>query len=259
MAPPLSSTAEPGPYIEPSPIAARRGPTPLALCVILVLACLPSLLVFGDRWLGDQSVNDILMPLWHRLPFASLGPWPPSIMLIVPAALAAAFLVAFRTPWRLFEPRPLEGSAASPRPASLQRRLATLAVGASAIAMLAVLVSSAAGGIRPGWDYAFIYLAFLAAWTLLEVPVGRAGAAALALGRGWAGPLAGHLLLVLTLFASVHQSPSAPALAVLAVSAHLILWRTRRRTITPAFWLISLNLVITSLYFSACGFSAIGN
>ena len=259
MAPSLNPTAEPAPSVEPSPSAALRAPTPLALFAILVLACLPSLLVFGDRWLGDQSVNDILMPLWHRLPFASLGPWPPSIMLIAPAALAVAFLVAFQTPWSLFEPLPLEVTAATHSPGPLQRRVATLALGACAVAMLMVLVSNAATGTRPGWDYAFLYLAFLAAWTLLVVPVGRARAAVSARWRGWAGPLAAHLLLVLTLFAFVQRSPSAPAVAVLAVSAHLFLWRTRRRTITPAFWLISLNLVLTSLHFSAWWFSTIGD
>ncbi|HKY84753.1 MAG TPA: glycosyltransferase family 39 protein [Anaerolineales bacterium] len=230
------------------------------MSVILVVACLPSLLVFGDRWLGDQSVNDLLMAIWCRLPSACLGPWPPAILLIVPAALAAVFLVALRpTPRSPLEPRPLEEGVAAPPPATLQRRLATVALAGSALALLGVLVSDAVGGTRPGWDYAILYLAFLSACMLTEITVGRALAAALALWRGWAGPLAAHILLVLTLFTSVDRSPAAPALAILAVSAHILLWRTRRSTITPAFWLISLSLVLTSLYFRAWWFSAIGD
>src|SRR3990172_1064421 len=167
MAPPLNPSAEAAHSTKPGSTAGHKRPTALSLSVILVVACLPSLLVFGDRWLGDQSVNDLLMAIWCRLPSACLGPWPPAILLIV--------------------------------------------------------------------------------------------AAALALWRGWAGPLAAHILLVLTLFTSVDRSPAAPALAILAVSAHILLWRTRRSTITPAFWLTSLSLVLTSLYFRAWWFSAIGD
>jgi hypothetical protein len=61
------------------------------------------------------------------------------------------------------------------------------------------------------------------------------------------------------MFASVNRSPAAPVLAVLAASAHIFLWRSRRRTLTPVFWLVSASLVLSSLYFSAWWFSVIGD
>jgi hypothetical protein len=159
----------------------------------------------------------------------------------------------------LLESQPQGATIAGPRPAPHQRRLATVALASTILAMVLVLAARAANGSRPEWDYALPFLGFLAAVALYEVPVKLASSAMAAAGRAWAMPIAAHLLLVLTLWASVDRRSWAPALAILSVTAHVILWRTRRGTLTPAFWLVSLNLVVTSFYFLGWWFSSIGD
>jgi hypothetical protein len=216
--------------------------------------------VFADRWLGSGLLTDLSSPIHCRWSFACLGAWPGAVVVIVMACLAAILLVAL---WRpdtalLQTPRSKEGVAPS-RPGAGQRRFALVMLAATGLTMIAVLAARTTGGNRPGWDYAIPLLGFLAAWAVSEVPVGRIlPTVSTAAGR-WAAPLGTHLLLVLTIWASVDRRSGAVGLAILALGAHLLLWRTRRRTLTPAFWLVSLNLAVTSLYFLGWWFSAIGD
>lgn len=257
-----SPDATAGPDMSPPPGRTTAGVRPRrsALLAILILSSLPSLLVFSDRWLGNHVITDFLSPFWSRLPHAGLGPWPATMLLIIPAILGVVILVARRPASQiLLEPALPGGTEAVPDVGRAQRWTAVAALVAFGVAMTATMAWRSAAGERPGWDYALPYLGFLAAWMLYEIPIRRPGAAACARCRGWVVPLTAHALLVLTLAAWVDHSPAAPVLAVLAGSAHTFLWRTRRRTLAPVFWLISVSLVLSCLYLSAWWFSVIGD
>ena len=248
----------------PGAAAGRRAndepPRSAGLLAVMILCSLPSLLVFSDRWLGNQALPDLLTLLWCRLPSACLGPWPATMFLVIPAILGGVILVARRPARRvLLEPALPEEDQASPRPGHIQRQVALVGLVLLGIAMAVVVVWRSAAGGRPAWDYALPYLGFLMAWVLYEIPVRRPAPAALAWCREWVFLFAAHVLLVLALAAWAKHNPAAPVLAVPAVSTHIFLWGTRRRTIPPVFWFISASLVLSSLYMNAWWFSAIGD
>ena len=239
--------------------SARTQSRDYALSATLVLASLPSLLVLAERWLGNESINNLLTPLWCRLPHACLGPWPATTLLIVPSILGAVFLVARRPVGRLLpEPHlPPLGPVLSPR--ETQRGIAKAALIFSGFGMAAVIVWSAASGNRPGWDYVLLYLSLMASVVLHEVPLRRIGAAIFAVVYQGAAPLAAHVLLIAALFAAIIRWSGTPVLLTLAVAGHLVLWRKRHMTLSPAFWLISASLVLGSLYLTAWWFAVIGD
>jgi hypothetical protein len=127
------------------------------------------------------------------------------------------------------------------------------------IGLLVVLARSLVFGIRPGWDYASIYVGLLGALALYDLSLHGLGPILVARLRTAAGPLAAHGLLVAALYAAITHAPSAPFLLALAGLAHLFLWSSRRGSITPVFWLISLSLSLWSIYLDAWWFSVIGD
>src|SRR3972149_9430377 len=121
--------------------AAGRGandepPRSAGLLAVMILCSLPSLLVFSDRWLGNQALPDLLTLLWCRPPSACLGPWPATMFLVIPAILGGVILVARRPARRvLLEPALPEEDQASPRPGHLQRQVALVGLVLLGIAM----------------------------------------------------------------------------------------------------------------------------
>ncbi len=68
----------------------------LFLATALVMACIPSLLVVRDRWLGDPPIQTPVDSLWARLPFLRTLILPTYFGLILALYIGLLILFSFR-------------------------------------------------------------------------------------------------------------------------------------------------------------------
>jgi hypothetical protein len=231
----------------------------LRLGLPLILAGVPAALVVADRWFANARVQQWLRDYWcaEGLPCVSALP---AYMLIILPCLALAGLAVYlqadtaRLAW-LTQP-----SVALPwRPASPAQAQAGRVLLVTALVGLAGTAGSAIAQARtPGLLYAFFYLLFLAAWTVLHWPAERVAAWWQQWRRPALAAALAHVSLVAWL-ASYYGGSAATTLAgVLCLLAFANLWRYRR-LLHPLYWLVSVALILYSLNLNAWWLAVVGD
>jgi hypothetical protein len=234
----------------------------LLLSATVLLAVIPSLLVFQERWLNDPSASRFFRDLWcQAAPLCRLA-LAPYFALIIPGFLSLIALVASQRRWAPIIP------AAESATAPEKTRWPAVAAGQACVgrglligATACLLLMAARIGIWhavAGWGYALALLAWWLGWLLREVP-GAQMADAWRRDREW---LLAFLLvlgaLVMTLSGYFNMLRFPWATALLLTLALVNLARYYRR-VSPVAWVVLVAAALNGLNTNAWWYTGLGD
>jgi hypothetical protein len=245
----------------PARIDWRKKRTPLLLLsAAILLALIPSLLVFLDRWLRNRSLADLTRGLWCRLGPLCRSALPSYFAIAFLAILALFVLVWILKGNRLFRgnTQPIEPDSG---PAAMSGRQAATArvliLGSAALLMALGLVSLVRQAL-PGWFYALAFVAYLLGWFLRELP-----AAAIAdcwrKNAGWLMPLLLVTAALVATLASMYGSFRFQWFYAVLLALALVNLRSHYRQVPAILWVMLLALVLYTVNQDAWWLSAIGD
>jgi 4-amino-4-deoxy-L-arabinose transferase-like glycosyltransferase len=234
----------------------------LLLAFTCLLALIPPVLIFLDRWLLNQRVRELFQTWWCRANLLCRSAYPSYFMVIFPCLVLCVPLV-----WILIRRLPeswlllrltLPARPPSAPLSAAQTRASRLLFAAAGIGIALVVARAVVEHHVPGWELALAYAAYLLAWVLREAPV----AAVWAKLRRRQGPLTaillGEVALLVALASRYGQYRFHWITAVLLLLAAANLWRYRKM-IHPIVWIATLALALYATNMNAWWLSAIGD
>lgn len=245
------------------PVNLRSNVKLLALLLATIVgAVIPPLLVVQDRWLGKSFAPARLQQVWCKIGFLCHSAYPSYFALIW---VACAGLAALMLAWKADSGRLSDAELAVPSAkhdlmgvGARQSRLSRALLIGSSIGFIAVVVIDVARKSLPGWELIAVILAHLLGWFLREVPLG-------AVARAWRrnqdrliGLGLAHIALVACLASYYSAQGFQWLFAILLAVAVLNLLR-HSQEISPVFWVISLAIILYTLYIDGWWFSVIGD
>ncbi len=233
----------------------------LLFVTTLLAAAVPSALVFFDRWLSPPLPTQYFIGPWCEIVAVCQLQFPPYFIFIFLSIPVLALLLRSQNVAEqgLFKKFP-SNNLAPENPAAIppaQKRLATGLLAVSGAGLVGLGMRAWRIGQPPGLEYALLGAALTCSWWLREVPLGQYWPPQ---PKTWLrlDLILPHILLVATLATFYTRSALAwlPGLLLTLALANLV--RSGRR-VPPVFWLISLALVLYSLYIYAWWFAIIGD
>ncbi|NIM95503.1 MAG: hypothetical protein GTO18_17535 [Anaerolineales bacterium] len=245
------------PFAIPSPIKHW-----LTLSFILLMAIVPPVLVFLDRWLDNESVREILRDMWCKVPFLCRS-FLPSYILIASACIVIVIVLVARVGFDLsgvFREDKEDTTSSIPQisPPKRQHIIGTIVVILSAEALLISFIVALVQGRLPGWGFAFFYLTFIAGWIIREFSFHSAVSI---FRKAWL-PVTLLLYVHLALIGSIAGYYTVKNLLFFTLpvlAAAIIAIVKVKPKITPSLWIVSLALLVYVVYIDAWWFSVIGD
>ena len=229
---------------------------------IMILAVTPSLLVFLERWVGDQQVRDIFHQWWCKSSFLCNMAFPSYFILVFICFILILALFTFRSSdsESAITPQPMFASDEGEitKPGQKQIRLGSVLLFCSVLGMIISLIVAIANDALPGGEFALLFLTYNIGWLLKEVPtrlmfhVLRANRLRLTL------IIYAHLSMVGVL-ASFFTASNLWLFALPILIVSLISLLKQRPRISPAFWVMSLALILYVLYLDGWWFAIVGD
>lgn len=226
--------------------------------IIIILAAIPPLLVFFDRWFNNPDLANYLRDVWCESPVLCDLVWRPYFIFIWVITLAVIVLVKFcgleRISLVFAYPEAQDASV----PSVTQRRFGVMLLVASLIGVGITIVRLILAPSLPGWDYILICVLYLGGWFIYTTP--RATVVNFFNTRWlrlfvYALGLAALSWLLFSYYGRNHLSVFSLLLAGLAILA--LIWM--RRQLNPSFWLVLLALIVFTLFLNAWNFVIIGD
>lgn len=232
-----------------------------ALGMALALAGVPAWLVVRERWLNDPVTNKQLFDTWYSQGFYRWLPFP-EYFLIIFACIAFLWIVSFlmqRPAAELLEGWKRGSEAKEGREGvSKRQKIAAGVLGGLWMGVFPFLALAMGRTELTGYGYVSLCALFVGAWVLWDVPLGSMGKWLQAHWEFWLSILLAHGAVVgWILSVYTHKVPLWLATVTLVLT-HLNLIRFRQR-IRPVFWVVSLALLLSTLFINAWWYSVVGD
>ena len=229
---------------------------------VMILAVIPSLLVFLERWVGDQQVRDLFRQWWCKSSFLCNMAFPSYFILVFICFILILAIFAFRSSdsETVIAPQPIftGDEGAITKPEQKQRRLGSVLLFCSVLGMIVSLIVAIVGGGLPGVEFALLFLIYIVGWLLKDVPtrsifrILRANRLRLTL------IIYAHLSMV-GVIASFFTSSNLWLFALPILIMSIISLLKQQPRISPAFWVMSLALILYVLYLDGWWFAIVGD
>lgn len=226
--------------------------------LILVLAAIPPLLVFFDRWLNNGDLANYLRDVWCKSPALCDLVWRPYFVFIWVVTIAVIVLVKLCGVERIERVVSYPESQDAAQPSVAQRRFGVMLIVAGVLGVAITIVRLILSPGLPGWDYVLICVLYVSGWFLYTTP--RAHVLNLFAARWlrwlvYALGLAAVSWLLFSYYGRNHLSVFSLLLGGFALL--VLLWM--RRELNPSYWLVLLALVVFTLFLNAWNFVIIGD
>ena len=232
---------------------------PVLLCLILILAAVPSALVVMDRWFNLEKIRFLFSDLRCKVPLLCNLPLPEYILLILLCLLAAGLLIAlFPLGRRFFLELRLDFTGSDTGISPLQITISRLLRWISLAGFATIAAFSIADRRIPGAELALIAGTYAVGWFLRDISLVRVWKI-LWENRIWLfACLLAHVALV-TVLAVYYSFPSyLPIFAAGLALAGIFLFRFRHR-IPAIYWIYSLGIILFSININAWWTSVAGD
>ncbi|HNB51776.1 MAG TPA: glycosyltransferase family 39 protein [Anaerolineales bacterium] len=233
----------------------------VALGVTVILAGVPAWLVVQERWLHHPITNEWVKNMWYARGFNRWFPFPEYFLLIFGCAVLLVILgVLMHRPTTEL----LAGDEKRAEPdeeragVSRRQKVAAGILGGVCGGVFPFLALSMVGEGLTGYGYVIFCALFVGTWVLWEVPLGSVRQWLKVNGEFWGSILLAHAAVV-GWIVSVY-TPLIPfwLATVTVLLTHLNLYRFRQR-IRPVFWVVSLALLLSTLFINAWWYSVVGD
>ena len=229
---------------------------------VMILAMVPSLLMFLERWVDDQQVRNLFRQWWCKSSFLCNMAFPSYFILVFICFILILAIFTFRNSdsESVIAPQPMftsdEGEIM--KPGQKQRRLGSVLLFCSILGMIINLIIALASAGLPGVEFVLLFLTYIVGWLLKDVPtrlifrVLRAKRLRLTL------IIYAHLSMV-GVIASFFTSSNLWLFALPILIVSIISLLKQQPRISPAFWVMSLALILYVLYLDGWWFAIIGD
>jgi hypothetical protein len=231
----------------------------ILLGAILILAIVPSWLVFQDRWSGLKNVQIPLTALRCKLPLLCSLELPPYFLFLMICLSAAGLLMVFFPLGRgTFRALRTQFQTTEDGISGVQILLSRGLRGISLFAFFIIAVYSIAKNRMPGWALAAVAGMYIGGWFLREISFPCVWQT-LRKNQTWliACGLA-HIALVATL-AVFYSAPSYVWLPLAAFALGAVFLFRVRKSVPPVYWIFSLALVLFTININSWWVSVAGD
>jgi hypothetical protein len=258
----LEHTSEGGESLVKAPLDLRDKIKPLISIVLLILlAVIPSALVFYDRWLGRMKISSWMDEAWRWSSFAARSGLPAYFVLAIPCSLVLLFLVMV---WRNDSPPETQSFAPTGEVDSrniisseqLQRSKIMFILGA--LMYLAGL--SLSWKLNPLASFGTLIgiIFFIVGWLLREIPWESFSRFLKQNGDWILSFVFFHLASILFLADIARDSPARWIYAIMLGLSIVNIWRYIRR-IPAILWIFSLAVTLFVWNINDWSFAVIGD
>lgn len=233
----------------------------ILLGMALWLATVPAWLVMRDRWWHQPFISEQVYFIWNKVKFPAIASLPEYFWIIF-ACLGVLFVVSFflRIPGHTFiagTQQGIEGNHVHDDISPRQKKVAKFLGQVSLIAFPFVAIPMLGTGL-PGFEYAAFCGLYLTTWGVGTVSFQKVWMWTRANGEFWLSVILAHIALVGVLVSVYTHDLPLWLTATILVLALANLFRFRMR-LSPVFWVVSLSLVLSTLYLNAWWFSVVGD
>jgi hypothetical protein len=229
--------------------------------VTLLVAAVPPALVFFDRWLSPPLPAQYFIGPWCGIIDVCQLQFPPYFIFVFLSIPALALLLRTQKvpePGLFCNFRTKDTDAEGPRAIHPTQKSAAIGLMAlSGVGLLGLGMRTWLLGQPPGMEYALLGGALTCSWWLRDVPLEPFWRSLRARGVR-PDLLLIHILLVATLATIFTRRALVWIPTILLILSLLNLARSGRR-VSHIFWLVSLALILYSLYLDAWWFAVIGD
>lgn len=228
----------------------------------IILAIVPSFLMFLDRWVGDQRVRDLFRQWWCKSSFLCNTALPSYFILVFVCFILILAIFTFRnrdsesviTP----QTKLISNKGEITKPEQKQRRLGFALLLCSILGMIISLVIALASDGLPGGEFVLLFLTYIVGWLLKDVPI-RLILRVLHANRFRLTLIIYAHLSMIGVLASFFTSSNLWLFVLPILIVSMISLLKQQPKISPAFWLMSLALILYVLYLDGWWFAIIGD
>jgi len=229
---------------------------------VIILAVAPSLLVFLERWVGDQRVRDLFRHWWCKSAFLCNTAFPSYFILVFVCFILVLAIFTFRNidSESVIAPQPkfTSDDGEITKPEQKQRILGFALLLCSILGMVISLAIALASDGLPGVEFVLLFLTYIVGWLLKDVPI-RLILRVLHANRFRLTLIVYAHLSMIGVVASFFTSSNLWLFALPILIMSIISLLKQQPRISPAFWIMSLALLLYVLYLDGWWFAIIGD